>query len=128
MDSSAMQGTRGWVPITWRAPPLFVAAVLALAAHTNVRAADVGDVAPTLKAIEQSAEVIKPPIPPSKAELADSAFKKLDVGAKGYVTRDEIREIDGFDTVFDSVDVDRTGRLNEAEFKKAWAIYSGNKP
>ena len=30
------------------------------------------------------------PMIPSKAELPDSAFKKLDVGGKGYVTKDKI--------------------------------------
>lgn len=65
------------------------------------------------------------PIPPSRSELPDAAFKKLDVSGKGYVTRDDAHELEGFDAVFDRNDLNHDGRLDPAEFKRAWAMYAG---
>ena len=65
------------------------------------------------------------PIIPSKAEMPDSAFKKLDPSGKGYVSKDDIKELDGFDKPFEQADANKDGRLNEAEFNKAWASYTG---
>ncbi len=71
------------------------------------------------------AEVVAP-ITPAKAEMADSAFKKLDISNKGYVTHDDVRGLDGFDRVFDLADPQRTGKLTLAQFKKAWQLYTGH--
>lgn len=128
MDSTTSQRTTGRWSITLRRRTRIIAAALVVVAHPDVHAANATAITPTLEAIEQTAEVVKPPIPPSKAELADSAFKKLDVGGKGYVTRDDVRGLDGFGKVFDEFDVGRSGHLNAAEFKKAWTIYTGNGP
>ena len=65
------------------------------------------------------------PIPPSRSELPDAAFKKLDVSGKGYVTRDDTHELEGFDAVFDRNDRNHDGRLDADEFKRAWAMYAG---
>ncbi|MGE5469817.1 MAG: hypothetical protein ACM3X0_03350 [Bacteroidota bacterium] len=80
------------------------------------------------------AEIVKPGLPslspdtraivPSRSELPDSAFKKLDVGSKGYVTKADAHELQGFDKAFDMADPQRTGRLNAAQFQKAWKAYS----
>lgn len=65
------------------------------------------------------------PVVPSKSELADSAFKKLDPTGKGYVTAQDTRGLDGFDAVFRSADTDHSGKLDLEQFKKAWAEYTG---
>ena len=71
------------------------------------------------------AEIVKP-VTPSKSEIAESAFRKLDVTNKGYVDRQDVRGLDGFSKAFDAADPDRTGRLNSSQFKKAWSIYTGH--
>lgn len=65
------------------------------------------------------------PIIPSKAEMPDSAFKKLDPTGKGYVSKEDTKELNGFDQAFAQADVNKDGKLNEAEFDKAWASYTG---
>ncbi len=64
------------------------------------------------------------PIPPSRSELPDSAFKKLDAGGKGYVTRDDTKELEGFDPVFQQNDGNHDGKLTPDEFKRAWSTYA----
>lgn len=72
------------------------------------------------------AEVVKAPIPPSRSELPGSAFKKLDVAQKGYVTRDDVRELQGFGKAFDAADTRGSGQLDAEQFKRAWESYTGN--
>jgi hypothetical protein len=67
------------------------------------------------------------PIIPSKAELADAAFKKLDAGGKGYVSKEDVRELSGFDKSFELADRNKDGKLTPEEFGKAWANYTGRK-
>jgi Ca2+-binding EF-hand superfamily protein len=67
-------------------------------------------------------------IVPNKAELAISAFHKLDPDNKGYVTRDDIAQLPDFASAFAQADQNRDGRLNASEFNSAWAIYTGNNP
>jgi hypothetical protein len=67
------------------------------------------------------------PIIPSKAELPDAAFKKLDAGAKGYVSKDDVRELNGFDKAFLQADVNKDGKLSPGEFDRAWAYYTGRR-
>jgi hypothetical protein len=64
------------------------------------------------------------PIPPSRSELADSAFKKLNGVQKGYVTRDDTKELEGFDAVFQQNDGNHDGKLTPDEFKRAWSTYA----
>lgn len=71
-------------------------------------------------------EIVKPVIP-SKSEMAESAFKKLDATGKGYVTMEDTRGLDGFDRAFRVADSGHTGKLDFRQFKKAWAEYSGYK-
>lgn len=65
-------------------------------------------------------------IPPSKSETADSAFKKLDMSNKGYVTRDDAKSVSGFDRAFQAADANHDGKLSNDEFKKAWTSFTGN--
>ena len=67
------------------------------------------------------------PVLPNKSELPDSAFKKLDPTAKGYVAKEDIKGLEGFDRIFDKVDAKHTGKLNQAQFKKAWDQYASEK-
>ena len=67
------------------------------------------------------------PIIPSKAEMPDAAFKKLDPTGKGYVTTADTKELNGFDKAFQVADANHDGKLDAAEFKKAWATYTGRK-
>lgn len=69
-------------------------------------------------------ELVKPVIP-SKAEMADSAFKKLDATHKGYVTLEDTKGLDGFDRAFRDADTDHSGKLDYGQFRKAWTQYSG---
>lgn len=64
-------------------------------------------------------------ITPSRAELPASAFTKLDARQRGYVTREDVQQLDGFDAAFRAGDQNGDGRLNPAEFNTAWGIYSG---
>ncbi len=64
------------------------------------------------------------PIPPGRSELPSSAFNKLDVAAKGYVTRDDTKELEGFDAVFQQNDGNHDGKLTQDEFKRAWSTYA----
>ena len=65
-------------------------------------------------------------IPPSKSEMSDSAFKKLDASNKGYVSQEDAKNMPGFDRAFQSADADHDGRLLSDEFKKAWTSFTGN--
>ena len=65
------------------------------------------------------------PMIPSKAELPDAAFKKLDATGKGYVTAEDTKDLVGFDKAFQLADANHDGKLDAAEFKKAWASYTG---
>ena len=65
-------------------------------------------------------------VPPGKTETPDSAFKKLDPNAKGYITRDDAAQLPGFDPAFQRADANKDGKLTPSEFNQAWAIYSGN--
>lgn len=64
-------------------------------------------------------------VAPSKSEMADSAFKKLDASGKGYVAKSDTKALDGFDKIFDKVDSKHTGKLNYPQFKQAWQQYAG---
>ena len=65
-------------------------------------------------------------VTPNRAELAGSAFTKLDAGNRGYLTLEDVRQLDGFDHAFRQADGNRDGRLDATEFKAAWSAYTGN--
>jgi hypothetical protein len=65
-------------------------------------------------------------VTPSKSETALSAFEKLDSSHVGYLTKEQVAKLDGFDKAFIQADKDKDGKLNKEEFRAAWAIYTGN--
>jgi hypothetical protein len=68
---------------------------------------------------------VLPNVVPSKLENADSAFAKLDIGKKGYLTNEDTKVLTGFDEVFTSHDEDGNGKLVPDEFIKSWESYTG---
>ncbi len=63
------------------------------------------------------------PMAPSKSETADSAFKKLDAGSKGYVTHEDTKALPGFEAMFDKFNTKHDGKLTRDEFARAWTSY-----
>ena len=72
-------------------------------------------------------ELVKPAVPPSEINNAEAVFRKLDVGKRAYVTREDTKDLLGFDDAFRAADTQRSGKLTLTQFKKAWAIYKENK-
>lgn len=67
-------------------------------------------------------EIVKP-VPPKSLESAESVFRELDINKRGYVTRDETKDLLGFEDAFRAVDKRNSGRLTLEQFRKAWSIY-----
>ena len=65
-----------------------------------------------------------PAMIPNKSETASSAFDKLDASHAGYVTKEQVAKLDGFNSAFTQADKDKDGKLNRDEFQAAWAIYT----
>ena len=63
-------------------------------------------------------------IVPSKSELSSSAFDMLDTSKRGFVTREDVAKLPGFDSAFQQADENKDGRLSLGEFDRAWMIYS----
>ncbi len=61
---------------------------------------------------------------PKLSESADAAFRKLDRGAKGYVTYDDVASLPDFASEFGNADSSHLGRLNLAGFTQAWTVYA----
>ena len=79
------------------------------------------------RAATAQALMAEKPIIPSKAELPDAAFKKLDAAGKSYLSKDDTKGLTGFDQSFEVADANHDGKLDASEFKKAWASYTGRK-
>ena len=97
------------------------AAILACAsvtASSQVSAADDADSRVANQVVTANADV------PSLSDSADIAFKKLDRGAKGYLTYDDVAGLPDFAIEFGNADSSHLGRLNMAGFTKAWAAYT----
>jgi hypothetical protein len=67
-------------------------------------------------------EIIKP-VAPKKLESAESVFRELDVNKRGYVTREDTKDLLGFEDAFRAVDKRNSGRLTLNQFRRAWSIY-----
>lgn len=61
---------------------------------------------------------------PSRTDTSATAFRQLDRGGVGYVTRADTDRIPGF-VGFDNADTNRDGQLTAEEFNNAWRFYSG---
>ena len=64
---------------------------------------------------------------PAKTDSAGEAFRKLDKGAKGYVTWEDIAALPDFATAFGNADSTHLGRLNLTAFTQAWTAYVQSK-
>ena len=65
-------------------------------------------------------------VTPNRAELASSAFTKLDAASRGYLTVEDVRQLNGFESAFRQADQNGDGRLNQSEFNSAWSAFTGN--
>jgi len=65
---------------------------------------------------------------PSRSETAMEAYGKLNRSNAGYLTWDDVRQLDGFETAFQQADQNHDGHLSPAEFNSAWSMYTGNNP
>ena len=98
-------------------PVLLIATCL----WTTQPAMAVTDIAPA----ESTDPAELPNVVPSKVENADSAFAKLDIGKKGYLTPADTRVLSGFDKPFKTNDKGSDGKLSPEEFIPAWEDYTG---
>jgi hypothetical protein len=48
----------------------------------------------------------------------------LDMSRRGFVTRDDVAKVPGFDSAFQQADENNDGRLSQDEFTRAWMDYS----
>src|SRR5207253_9039654 len=99
----------------------------AAAADTGSKSANPGSTGATTTSPSTSGSMTSAKgVAPSKSEMSDSAFKKLDASNKGYVTRADANTLPGFDSSFQAADTNHDGKLTPDEFKKAWTSYTGN--
>jgi hypothetical protein len=61
---------------------------------------------------------------PSLTDSADTAFRKLDRGAKGYVTYEDVAGLPDFAAAFGNADSSHLGRLNLTTFTQVWTAYA----
>ena len=89
-------------------------------------AADAHAYGPAIKADTPAASGAKTnaaTLAPSKSDSADTAFRKLDATGKGYVSRDDVKALPGFEKVFEKFDTKHDGKLTREDFAKAWDAY-----
>src|ERR1700704_3702693 len=93
-------------------------ACVSVTGSLQVNAADEADARVANQVVAGNADV------PSMSDSADTAFRKLDRGAKGYVTYDDVAGLPDFATAFGNADSSHLGRLNLAGFTQAWTAYA----
>jgi hypothetical protein len=96
---------------------------------TTAQGAPAPTASPAANALPPAAPVAPAHGPvPSKSETAMEAYGKLNRSNAGYLTWDDVRHLEGFETAFQQADQNHDGRLNPAEFNSAWSMYTGNNP
>ncbi|CAG0987273.1 hypothetical protein MTYP_02085 [Methylophilaceae bacterium] len=100
--------------------PAYCSALLLIFLHAGPASAAT-DIAPA----ESTDPAELPNVVPSKLENADSAFAKLDVGKKGYLTRTDTQVLSGFEQPFQTHDKNHDGKLTPDEFMRSWETYTG---
>ena len=65
---------------------------------------------------------------PARSDTAMEAYGKLNRDHASYLTRDDLRQLQGFESSFQQADQNGDGRLNPAEFNSAWSRYTGSTP
>lgn len=81
--------------------------------------------APDIAEPEPADPAVLPTMVPGKMETADSAFAKLDIGKKGYITKEDTDVLDGFEDSFAAADINNDKKLTPDEFIQGWENYSG---
>jgi hypothetical protein len=61
----------------------------------------------------------------AQQESANNAFKRLDANKRGYLTNDDVRSMQGFDTACDK---NTDGRITRSEFRPCYDSWSANRP
>ncbi|MET0917354.1 MAG: hypothetical protein ABWY07_02875 [Burkholderiales bacterium] len=112
---------------------LAAACALAIAGTAAAQSAYRNDASKGAPAAAQAQSPVTPsdrmaakPMTPGRAETPDSAFRKLDAAGKGYVSKDDVKVLSGFDSAFQQNDGNHDGQLTQDEFRRAWTTYSGN--
>lgn len=59
----------------------------------------------------------------TRLEPASSAFKRLDSNKRGYLTNEQVRSMQGFDSACDK---NTDGRITRSEFRPCWDTWSRN--
>lgn len=64
-------------------------------------------------------------LPALAEDRPNDRFRSLDRNGDGFITKDEVRGIRGYDKAFDQADENRDGRLDPDEFVKAESLHQG---
>ena len=112
---------------SWTAAAPVAALALALCGSVHAQGTTGAAPATTQAPAAASAGPTLGPIP-SKSETAMEAYGKLNRANAGYLTWDDVRQLNGFETAFQQADQNHDGRLSPAEFNSAWAMYTGSNP
>src|SRR4051812_19805826 len=56
---------------------------------------------------------------PSRTDTADNAYKQLDSHNRGYLSKSDVENIQGFS--FEAADTNHDGKLSRDEFNRAWS-------
>ncbi|MEO5700172.1 MAG: EF-hand domain-containing protein [Casimicrobiaceae bacterium] len=125
MDEPMLRAAAPRLAVPTLAAPILLFGAFVWSAVALAQSAPSADVAAAAAAASASAPIAMPHgIMPNKSELPASAFAKLDSANKGFVTREDSAQLDGFGKIFDQSDQNHDGRLNESEFNAAWILFT----
>ena len=72
------------------------------------------------------ASFAQPTSPSRTPRTAADAYRALDTRHRGYLTRDDVQDIQGFS--FEAADTNKDGHLSRDEFARAWSSRYANSP